>query len=111
MGNILYKEMIREMDQADHNGKPVVFSLKFVTADKVRRTGGEIIEVTKAQKCVGKRSDGVLYANPGNGAVKQTKNPNHEQNATRNIYLVDSGHVRKVHTRLIIEFNNKKVIP
>lgn len=110
MDAILYKDLISQMDQCDGEGKPIIFSLKFVTADRVRKSGGEIITVERAQKCVGKKNDKVLYANSPK-IEGLTKNPNHNENATRNIYLVDSGQVRKVHTRLIIEFNNKKVIP
>jgi hypothetical protein len=37
------------------------------------------------------------------------KNPNHWVNATRNIRL-PNGQKRKVHIRLIIEFNHQKVV-
>jgi hypothetical protein len=108
MNNIIsYKEIIEEMDRTDTEGKPVRFSIKFVTADRIRKTGGEIITVDKAEKCVGKKAEKVIHATP----INTNREPNHKDNQTRNIYIPDSGQVRKVHTRLIIEFNGLKVIP
>ncbi len=107
MNTILYKQVIEEMDRVDNEGKPVRFSIKFVTADKNRKTGGEIISVSEAEKCVGKKNDTVIHSTP----VSINKKPNHREHDTRNIYIPSSGQVRKVHTRLIIEFNGQKIIP
>lgn len=101
------------MDKVDASGRPLPFSITFVTADRTRRRGGEIIFIDKAQKCVGKRNGGVLYPTPVNpvspGSI--ARDPNHRQNDTRNIFIPSSGQVRKVHLRLITQFNGKRVIP
>ena len=98
------------MDLLDDDGKPVKFHVKFVTADRMRRTGGEIIEIHSGRKCVGNRNgktvfDTRLKADENPSISRQ---PNHWMNSTRNIILPNGG-IRKVHIRLIIEFNNQKV--
>lgn len=104
---ISYKQVIEEMDKLNGDGKPIPFSIKFITADRTRRIGGEIITIEKAEKCVGKKGEKVIYATP----VNPSKPANHFENQTRNINIPGSGQVRKIHTRLIIEFNGLKVIP
>lgn len=108
MNSILLRDVIAEMDRIDGNGKPVPFSAKFVTADRKRRTGGEIISVENAVKCIGKRKGEVVY----DGRTDQNRirrDPHHYENATRNIMLENSV-IRKLHIRLILEFNGKKVL-
>ena len=99
------------MDSFDGQGKPVRFQLKFVTANRLERTGGEIIELKDAQKCSVRTTKGkeIFAAKKNFPANEQvSKNPRHWVNSTRNI-LLPNGQKRKLHIRLIIEFNNKKV--
>ena len=99
-----------EMDRLDHDGKPVRFHVKFVTADRIRRTGGEIIEIQSGRKCVGNRNGMTVFdsRHKADEHSRNSRQPNHWVNSTRNIILPNGG-IRKVHIRLIIEFNNQKV--
>jgi hypothetical protein len=99
-----------EMDQFDDDGKPVRFHVKFVTADRIRRTGGEIIEIPSGRKCVGNRNGKTVFDSRQKADENPSisRQPNHWVNSTRNIILPNGG-IRKVHIRLIIEFNNQKV--
>lgn len=88
------------------------FSMTFVTADRRRGTGGEIISVknwVKASTPV----EGVVNPSKKKRILSQlilAKNPNHYENKTRNIRnLRKLNEIRKVHIRLIISFNGKKV--
>lgn len=76
------KDAIEQMDQPASR-----FTLKFVTADRKRKTGGDILEVQgcKLRGCVDQR------------------------NATRNIEL-PSGQIRKVHIRLMLELNGSTIV-
>ena len=98
------------MDQLDDDGKPVKFHVKFVTADRIRRTGGEIIEIPSGRKCVGNRNGKTVFdtrqRKDENPSISRP--PNHWKNSTRNILLPNGG-IRKVHIRLMIEFNNQKI--
>lgn len=105
MKTITYANMIHVMDQVNKQGEPVPFSCRFVTADRKRNTGGEIIEIKKAIKVVGKKRDGSLQY------TTTPKNPRHWDNATRNIAVLPGKNIRKVHTRLIIQFNGMNIIP
>lgn len=87
------------------------FSIAFVTADKRKNTGGELIEVEKAYKSG--------YINPEDRKKMQqlqpasdmlNKSPNHYQNSTRNIVIASNSEVRKLHVRLIRKFNGKTVL-
>jgi hypothetical protein len=107
---ITLAEVIRKMDTIGEDGKPVIFDIKFVTADRKRGTAGEIIEVKEARKCIDVRNGIPVFdkRESHNQDTSVSRNPNHYQNSTRNI-LLKNGRIRKVHIRLIIEFNGQKV--
>lgn len=105
MSFILLKEVLNEIDRTDEQGHPVSFNMKFVTADRKRRTGGEIIEANNVHKCITIRNNKVVY----DSRPHVSRNPHHFTNATRNI-IFPNGQIRKVHIRLIIEFNNQRVL-
>jgi len=102
--------VLEQMDQFDGAGMPVKFDIKFVTADRIRKTGGEIIEIKQGCKCVGKKKGKVIFDTrlAPTDIPKSPKDPNHWINQTRNI-LLPNGQIRKIHIRLIIEFNGQKV--
>jgi len=104
-------EALEIMDSVDPHGRPVRFQVKFVTADRTKKEGGEIIELKDASKGPVRTKNGQeIYPQKKNcqGQERITRNPNHWENSTRNIRL-PNGQKRKLHIRLIIEFNNKKV--
>jgi hypothetical protein len=104
-------DILQIMDSLDGQGKPVRFQVKYVTANRSEGTGGEIIELKHACKCSVRTSQGkeIFPAKKAFTADERvTKNPNHWVNSTRNI-LLPNGQKRKLHIRLVIEFNNKKV--
>jgi hypothetical protein len=108
-GYVTLKEVLETMDKVDKDGKAQPFDMKFVTANRKAGTGGEIIEIEHGRKCVGKRSGKVVFdERKASTEPKKSKNPHHFDNSTRNI-LLPNGQIRKVHIRLIIEFNKKKV--
>lgn len=108
-GFIRLQDALAEMDKLDETGNPVKIQLKFVTHDIKRGTGGEIIEIIDGRKCVGKRNGKVIYdTREKSEDPKKSKNPHHWMNSTRNVIL-PNGQIRKLHIRLIIEFNHQKV--
>ena len=105
-------EALETMDSLDASGKPVRFQLKFVTANRTTGEGGDIIELKDATKCSVRTRDGreiFPQRSFSSAAERPGKNPNHYANATRNIRL-PNGQKRKLHIRLIIEFNHQKVV-
>jgi len=104
-------DVLEIMDSLDGQGKPVRFQLKFVTANRLTKEGGEIIELKDAQKCSVRTKQGKeIFAERKNFPVNDqaSKDPHHWSNSTRNV-LLSNGQKRKIHIRLIIEFNNTKV--
>ncbi|MGA3014682.1 MAG: hypothetical protein ABSD71_11705 [Bacteroidales bacterium] len=104
-------DVLEIMDTLDGQGKPFRFQMKYVTANRLLGTGGEIIELKDGCKCSGKTKQGKpIFSEKKNFSTndKVSKDPRHWTNSTRNI-LLSNGQIRKVHIRLIIEFNNKKV--
>jgi hypothetical protein len=103
---IFLKDVLDEMAK----GEP--FSMTFVTYDGKRKRMGELIEVESA-KCTWKEksAEGSKNKAPeGNTeVVVKTRQPNHWENATRNI-VINGTQIRKVHIRLITKFNGKTVI-
>lgn len=124
MQEVTYAEMKTRMQLFDDFGRPVPFSLKVVTCDRKRGTGGEVIEIRNAVKyCFVKYLEDKKRLTRLSESKKQDrahKAPNHARHMTTNIMTVvqdelsglwyPSGVVQKIHYRLIIEFNGKEVI-
>lgn len=102
-------KIIHLSEVLDEMKKPKPFSLAFVTCDLERKTGGEIVRL---ENCVLYRKNqnfsGLGFSEPEPPVTDFSKNPDHYGNATRNIVL-PNGHVKKVHIRLLLEFNGQKV--
>lgn len=89
------------------NGIP--FSISFVTLDENRKKGGDIISL---QKCILASVDNDSKKDKGFEVIGNKtdfrKSPNHYEHATRNV-LLQNGHIKKIHIRLMLTFNDKKV--
>lgn len=78
------------MDEKDLKGVPIPFEIKFVTYDKAKKKGGEIIHLTNAVRCGQKH--------------------NMKENSTIGVtQLNNTHHPYAVHIRLILEFNGNKI--
>src|SRR5699024_9871092 len=100
---ILLPDVLRELD----SGEP--FDMKFVKADRRRGTGGEIVEVRKWVKVQTEERASAYTTMPSGGG--KNKRPNHHHHKTLNIMnLRNPKTKRKVHIRLICEFNGKQVL-
>lgn len=102
---------LSEVLQAIHSG--AVCSLTYVTADRKRGTGGQLRHLDKAVLC--KLSDmpaNVLRRNGISAPMLSDarRYANHHEHKTRNMYLPATQEIRKVHIKLITQFNNKTVI-
>ena len=87
------------------------FTITFVTLDKKRKTGGDLVTLENARKHQAgniAEAHGKTSEPPAPGETAGT-NPNHTRNGTINIKCAD-GNIRKVHTRLIVKFNNEEVL-
>jgi len=51
-------DILEIMDALDGQGKPFRFQMKYITANRLQGTGGEIIELKDACKCSGKTKQG-----------------------------------------------------
>jgi len=104
-------DVLEIMDSVDVHGNPVRFQVKYVTANRTTKEGGEIIEMNDACKCsVRTRKGEEVFPEKRHfqAIEKVSKDPRHWVNSTRNI-LLPNGQKRKLHIRLIIEFNHKRV--
>lgn len=104
---IQLSEALRKMERVDHKGNPTIFSVTVVTADVLKKTGGEIRTYTNC--ILAKYAKHVPRALRG-APTGDAKNPDHWKNSTRNILLLDTNEIRKIHIRLIIAFDNQTVI-
>jgi hypothetical protein len=104
---IFLKDVLETMEQTDKKNQLKPFSIVFVTADRNKKTGGDIIEIERAT--ILKRLPGEKKAAKPQANKSITKTPNHWDNSTRNI-LLPNGQKRKIHIRLITRFNNQPVI-
>lgn len=99
-------EVLKEMDK-----KELIKSISFVTADRKRGTGGELVTLKNVIQ-TGRTSKEGKTSGSGESTTEDrpARNPNHWKNQTRNLRIAKSNQVRKVHIRLITEFNGQRVI-
>lgn len=87
------------------------FSMTVVTADMRKGTGGELRHYPIAQRCrLQEMPANILKRNGIPSTATDSRNPNHWANKTRNIFIPATGAIRKVHIKLIVAFNNKRVL-
>jgi hypothetical protein len=98
---------LREVLDLIESGKP--FDITFVTADRKKGTGGEIKRYTGWVKCdLSAMPEPVLRRNKI--PINIVKDHQHRQHKTKNIMNPVTRDIRKVHIRLITEFNGKRVV-
>jgi hypothetical protein len=112
---ISLKEVLEDMSKRE-----VPFSITFITLDRKRKKGGEVIRIEKGiqsgsaqevAQVTTSEKDNSLEANKVEVNLVHNKStrPNHYKHRTRNIFICGTSQIRKVHIRLITEFNSKKV--
>lgn len=89
---------------------PAPFAIAYITADRKKRTGGQIKTIAQAQRLerLSDLPDNILRLN--RISITESRSPNHYDNKTRNIYIPATRAIRKVHIKLIVGFNGKKVL-
>jgi len=109
-GAIHLSEALQQMRFIDENGKNKPFHVKFVTYNRTKNIGGEIIDLPAVQIVSTAKDNKPIFLPPVQANERSTgKNPNHYSNNTVNFFIPSSGQIRKAHVRLILEFNNQKV--
>lgn len=104
MDTIFRNDVLLQMDTGDP------FDLVFITADRSRGTGGSIRRISGWQKVVNTSSENGNRS--GAAVIKARKNPNHREKKTVNIFNPNDphGHAVKVHWRLMVFFNGKRIL-
>lgn len=87
---ISLKNALREIAKKDYRDGNGVFSILFLTCNRTKKTGGELVEIKNACQCG-------LPSNYGN------------LNEMRGIMDMDTGKKTAVHNRLIFQINNEEV--
>ena len=89
------------------------FSLKVITYDDQRGTGGELMEFKECTllgvKNEYKNSIPEEFRREQPALLLMTKDPHHRIHKTRNIRL-KNGQVRKIHIRFITHFDGKQIL-
>jgi len=103
-GTITLAEVIDKMDAGD------VFSIRFVTCDHKKDSGGELVDIYKAVKNGSVKKEHRVQSSLQPVSRLLLKDPNHFENSTRNIKILNNGEIRKLHIRLIRRFNGRVVL-
>jgi hypothetical protein len=103
--SVRLSEVLRQMEEGEER-----FSIRFVKADKRRRTGGKIEEWHRCQLSHRRLAVGEQPRAARPAEESASRLPAHYQNATRNIVQGNSRQVRKVHIWLLLEFNGQTVV-
>ena len=93
------------LDHLD-SGQPC--NLVVIAANRQANTGGDEMVFKAAKKYI-QQLTAIKIVQPKESVTKDKKNPSHFDHATRNI-LLPNGEIKKIHIRLIIEFNGKQVM-
>jgi len=87
------------------------FALTFVTLDKKRKKGGDLVDLIDARKHQAgdfRKGEPAEHSELSIPNSALTTAPHHDKHGTINIKCAD-GNLRKVHTRLIVKFNGEEV--
>jgi hypothetical protein len=89
------------------------FTVVYSTADRQRGTGGELLRL-EGCVCTAKakgqaQAAPAPVAEPSSAPASVRHKPAHRTNQTRNVTVLSSGKTRKLHVRLIVEFNGLTV--
>jgi hypothetical protein len=105
-GTILRSEVYK----AIHSGEP--FDATWITCDRRRGTGGDIISAEGWMKLTSDEVENVAASVSADEATRIKKDPNHPKHGTVNVFNpANSGHHPiTVHYDLITFFNGKRVI-
>lgn len=95
---IRLQEVLNKMQAVDKNGQLLPFSVVVITADRARKTGGEILEIESAVLARLDKSD------------KDSYNQLSKKYSSINIKISDTDQIRAIHPRLITRFNGEGVI-
>ena len=91
----------------------VVFALTYCTADRKRGKGGKLVAVDQATICQLSAMPSNILRRNGISATTLGDNrrwADHHTHKTRNIYLPRTQEIKKLHIKLITEFNGKRVL-
>lgn len=108
---ILFSKMMESIRQLDERDQPVPFDIQFITYDKKRKTGGDIMEIKGAvMSGVHKPSAREKHLQRMQVVKGMVKDPHHYEHDTINVKVKGSDQTRKIHVRLITAFNDTRVI-
>lgn len=110
---IFLKEVLEIMDKRLPNGNYIPFDIVVREFSRNNKTGGKIKYYNDAKKLGFEKTSSSKKTRNITLEVFQTernsKNPNHFENSTRNIELA-TGEKKKINIQFIIKFNNLEVI-
>ncbi|MFL0067866.1 hypothetical protein V2605_03960 [Tenacibaculum maritimum] len=98
------------IDKKDKEGNAFPFDISFRSLNGNSKTGGKLYEYKQVKKLIARKSSSATASIKAvQSGVTGTRKPNHFFNRTRNLEL-QNGDIKKIHIRLIISINGKKVI-
>jgi hypothetical protein len=106
---ISLKDGLAIIDRVDKEGNAIPFDISFRSLNRNSKSGGKLYEYKGARKLRRSKSDAPNLLAVAQSKTRIKRNPNHFQNRTRNLELQNKD-IRKIHIRLIISINGKKVV-
>jgi hypothetical protein len=108
-GFISTAQAVKLMRTVEQDGMPVPFDLQFITADRRRKHGGEIVNVKDAILKGAKKKTVAKMHFEKLDAIQNKKDPSHSVHGTVNVFVPHSNKTMKVHVRLITGINQTRV--
>lgn len=108
---IFLRQVLEDIKKTDSQGNAVAFDIEFRTRNKNNNTGGVLKKYAGAKLLIGTKQKGKPFIDAEHfyRVERVRKNPNHFENATRNIEL-ENGRILKLNFRYITKFNGQEVI-
>ncbi|WP_217425252.1 hypothetical protein [Flavobacterium sp. 14A] len=105
------RQVLEIIKKVDVQGIAIPFDIEFRTRNKNNNTGGVLKNYKNAKLLIGTKQKGKAFIDAEHFYRKERirKNPNHFENATRNIEL-ENGRIIKINFRYITKFNDQEVI-
>lgn len=107
------KGIITLSEALEHMQSGATFSITYVTADRKRGTGGKLLHIPQANICKLSAIPANILRRNGISAVTLSNDrrwADHHAHKTRNIYVPNTQQIKKLHIKLITEYNGKRVL-
>ena len=107
---IFLKDALKKMEERDEKGLLIPFSIRLYKANRKTKQAGKLLYLENCVLSKLARYTPLKYRYRALALKGSSKRQNHLENSTRNVLLLNSQELVKIHIRLLTHFNGMAII-